>query len=156
MRKFFLCLLLLLLTTSVRAMVTGEEANKIDTLGNTTLVMEDTLPSLDKVMTAIIQVESSGNTRAFNPRGNCAGVLQITPGLVKQCNAWLKSEKSKKRYTLNDRYNRTKSIEMFYMYQSHFNPDNDAEKAIRIWNGGPGYTKKGTQRYYRKVMRYLE
>lgn len=156
MRKIFLCLALLLLTASVRAMVTGEEATNNDTLGHVTLIMEDTLPSLDKVMTAIIQVESKGNTRAFNPNGNCAGILQITPSLVKQCNMWLKSKKSKKRYTLNDRYNRAKSIEMFYMVQAHYNPSNDVEKAIRIWNGGPGYTKTGTQKYYRRVMRYLE
>ena len=41
------------------------------------------------VMDAIIQVESKGNPKAYNPNGNCAGILQITPGLVKQCNIWL-------------------------------------------------------------------
>ena len=106
------------------------------------------------VVDAIIQVESKGNPKAFNPKGNCAGILQITPGLVKQCNEWLKAKKSKRRYTLADRYNVKKSKEMFEMYQHYFNPSNDVEKAIRIWNGGPGYKVGSTNEYYRKVMKY--
>jgi hypothetical protein len=110
--------------------------------------------SWERVINAIIQVESKGNPKEFNPNGNCAGILQITPGLVKQCNAWLKAKKSKKRYTLADRYNVKKSKEMFEMYQHYFNPSNDVERAIRIWNGGPGYKVKSTNEYYRKVMKY--
>lgn len=151
MRKLFLCLALLVLTSSVRATVTGEEANNDSTLVSTTLV-EKALPSLDKVMQAIIKVESDGNPKAFNKNGNCAGILQITPGLVKQCNIWLKEKKSPKRYTLQDRFDKKKSVEMFYMVQDHYNPKHDIERAIRIWNGGPGFSKKGTQGYYRKVM----
>jgi soluble lytic murein transglycosylase-like protein len=108
------------------------------------------------VMDAIIQVESKGNPKAFNKNGNCAGILQITPGLVKQCNIWLKAKKSKKRYTLADRYNVKKSKEMFVMIQSHYNKSNNVEKAIRIWNGGPGYTIKGTNGYLKKVMKYYK
>ena len=106
------------------------------------------------VMDAIIQVESKGNPKAFNKNGNCAGILQITPGLVKQCNDWLKAKKSKRRYTLADRYNVEKSKEMFVMIQSHYNKSNNVEKAIRIWNGGPGYKVTSTNGYYRKVMKY--
>ena len=108
------------------------------------------------VVDAIIQVESKGNPKAYNPSGDCAGILQITPGLVKQCNTWLKVKKSKKRYTLADRYNVKKSKEMFVMVQSYYNKSNNVEKAIRVWNGGPGYTLKGTNEYYRKVMKYYK
>ena len=110
----------------------------------------------NKVINAIAMVESKGNPKAFNPNGNCAGLLQITPGLVKQCNIWLKAEKSKKRYTLADRYNVEKSKEMFVMVQSHYNKSNNVEKAIRIWNGGPGYTVRGTNGYLKKVMKYYD
>ena len=109
-----------------------------------------------KLIDAIAMVESKGNPKAFNPNGNCAGLLQITPGLVKQCNIWLKAKKSKKRYTLTDRYNVEKSKEMFVMVQSHYNKSNNVEKAIRIWNGGPGYTIKGTNGYLKKVMKYYD
>lgn len=155
MRKIFLCLALLLLVSSVRAIVPEEEAT-ISTLGKTSPVMEETLPRLDKVMAAIIQVESKGNPRAFNKSGNCAGILQITPVLVRQCNIWLKQKKSKKRYSLQDRFSKEKSVEMFYMIQDYYNPKHDIEKAIRLWNGGPNYTKRGTQRYYNKVIRHLK
>lgn len=109
-----------------------------------------------RLIDAIAKVESKGNPKAHNPVGDCAGILQITPGLVKQCNTWLKVKKSKKRYTLRDRYNVSKSKEMFEMYQHYLNPSNDVEKAIRIWNGGPGYSVSKTNGYLKKVMKYYK
>ena len=105
-------------------------------------------------MEAIIQVESEGNPRAVS--GNSVGAMQITPILVKDCNNILEKRKSKVRYTLADRYNVAKSKEMFLLFQSHYNPTNDVEKAIRLWNGGIRYTIKGTNNYYRKVMRQMK
>jgi hypothetical protein len=108
----------------------------------------------NKIMNAIIQVESQGNAKAHNSNGDCAGILQITPILVKQCNIWLKDQKSSKRYTLKDRYDVEKSKEMFIMIQEHYNPSHNVEKAIRLWNGGPNYSVKKTNGYYKKVMKY--
>ena len=102
------------------------------------------------VMDAIIQVESEGNPNAVS--GNSVGVMQITPILVRECNNILKSRKSKKRYTLADRYSVEKSKEMFLLFQSHYNPMNSIEKAIRSWNGGVFYSVRATNRYYKKVM----
>lgn len=107
-----------------------------------------------KIMNAIIQVESRGNAKAHNANGDCIGILQITPILVKQCNIWLKNQKSSKRYTLKDRYDVGKSKEMFIMIQEHYNPSHNVEKAIRLWNGGPNYSVKKTNGYYKKVMKY--
>lgn len=107
-----------------------------------------------KIMNAIIQVESRGNAKAHNANGDCIGILQITPTLVKQCNIWLKNQKSSKRYTLKDRYDVGKSKEMFIMIQEHYNPSHNVEKAIRLWNGGPNYSLKKTNGYYKKVMKY--
>ena len=109
-----------------------------------------------KVIDAIVKVESKGNPKAYNPNGNCAGILQIVPILVKECNQILKEKKSTKRYTVSDRYDVQKSKEMFVMVQSYYNKTNDVEKAIRIWNGGPGYTVKGTNGYLKKVMKYYK
>jgi len=105
------------------------------------------------VMEAIIQVESEGNPSAVS--GNSVGVMQITPVLVRECNKILKERKSKKRYTMNDRYSVEKSKEMFLLIQSQHNKTNNVEKAIRSWNGGPRYSKRSTNRYYKKVMRHL-
>jgi len=105
------------------------------------------------VMDAIIQVESEGNPNAVS--GNSVGVMQITPILVKDCNDILKKKKSNKRFTLADRYSVAKSKEMFLLIQSHYNPTNNVEKAIRLWNGGNNYSVRATNSYYKKVMRNL-
>ena len=105
------------------------------------------------VMDAIIQVESEGNPNAVS--GNSVGVMQITPILVKDCNDILKKKKSNKRFTLADRYSVAKSKEMFLLIQSHYNPTNNIEKAIRLWNGGNNYSVRATNSYYKKVMRNL-
>ena len=102
------------------------------------------------VMDAIIQVESGGNTKAVS--GKSVGAMQITPILVKDCNIILKKRNSKLRYTLADRYSLEKSKEMFLLIQSYHNPENSIEKAIRAWNGGPKYSVRATNRYFKKVM----
>ncbi len=106
------------------------------------------------VMDAIIQVESRGNAKAVS--GNSCGAMQITPILVAECNNILKRRKSKKRFSLADRFNVAKSKEMFLLIQSFHNPKNDIERAIRSWNGGMRYGIKRTQRYFEKVMSYLK
>lgn len=107
-----------------------------------------------RVIEAIIQVESEGNPNAVS--GNSCGAMQITPILVKECNLILGRRKSKKRYTLSDRFSVEKSKEMFLLIQSYHNPENNVEKAIRAWNGGMNYSVKRTQRYYNKVMRKMQ
>ena len=102
------------------------------------------------VMDAIIQVESEGNPNAVS--GNSVGAMQITPILVKDCNNILKKQKSSKRYTMADRYSVAKSKEMFLIIQKYYNPENNIEKAIRLWNGGVKYTTRATNRYYKKVL----
>ena len=106
------------------------------------------------VMDAIIQVESEGNPNAVS--GNSVGAMQITPILVKDCNDILKRQKSKKRYTMDDRYSVSKSKEMFLIIQKYYNPENDVEKAIRLWNGGIKYSAKATNRYYNKVLAQMK
>lgn len=104
------------------------------------------------VINAIIEVESKGDPNAVS--GKSVGILQITPILVKQCNNILKTKKSSKFYTLNSRKSITKSKEMFILIQEYYNKEHNLEKAIRLWNGGPNYSIKKTQKYFRKVMKY--
>ena len=117
---------------------------------------EKKVKKLERVMNAIIAVESKGNPNAHNKNGDCAGILQITPILVKECNQILKNRKFNKRYTLRDRYNVKKSKEMFILLQEHFNPGLNVEKAIKCWNCG-FYTKQWKLKsveYYEKVMKH--
>ncbi|MCF0202721.1 MAG: transglycosylase SLT domain-containing protein [Bacteroidaceae bacterium] len=107
----------------------------------------------DAVMNAIIQVESGGNSKAVN--GRYAGAMQISPVLVKECNNILKNRNVAKRFTLSDRFSVKKSKEMFLLIQSHYNPSNNIEKGIRIWNGGCNYKVASTNRYVRRVMNMM-
>ena len=122
--------------------------------GNATKSKKAEAFNWNPIMDAIIQVESEGNPNAVS--GNSVGVMQITPILVRECNNILKSRKSKKRYTLADRYSVEKSKEMFLLIQSYHNPLNSIEKAIRSWNGGLRYSVRATNRYYKKVMNKMK
>ncbi len=106
------------------------------------------------VIDALIQVESNGKSNAV--KGASVGVLQITPVLVAECNNILKKKKSKKRFRLSDRLSKKKSIEMFLLIQSWFNPKHNIELAIRSWNGGMHYSVEKTQKYFDKVMAILQ
>ena len=110
--------------------------------------------SWNPVMDAIIQVESEGNPKAVS--GNSVGAMQITPILVKDCNQILKKQKSKKQYTMADRYSVSKSKEMFLIIQKYYNPENNVEKGIRLWNGGIKYSIKATNKYYKKVLAQMK
>lgn len=108
----------------------------------------------EPVIAAIIIVESNGDPKARS--GKSVGAMQITPILVAECNRILEKRKSSKRYTLSDRFSVSKSKEMFLLFQSHYNPHNSIELAIRSWNGGMNYSVKGTQRYFNKVMKAMK
>lgn len=142
-KKACLSLMTLILLSTV-AMAGGNGAKSVKTSGF----------DWNPVMDAIIQVESGGNAKAVS--GNSVGAMQITPILVKDCNIILKKRNSKLRYTLADRYSLEKSKEMFLLIQSFHNPENSIEKAIRAWNGGPKYSVRATNRYYKKVMNKMK
>ena len=122
--------------------------------GNATKSTKSSGVNWNPVMDAIIQVESEGNPKAVS--GNSVGAMQITPILVKDCNDILKKKKSKKRFTMADRYSVAKSKEMFLLIQSYYNRENSIEKAIRSWNGGVKYSVRATNRYYKKVMAMMK
>lgn len=103
-----------------------------------------------RLITAIATVESSLNEKAVS--GDCVGYLQIRHCVVKSCNEYLEKQGSKKRFTLKDRYNKEKSIEMFTIYQKKHNPTFNIERALCVWNAGP-YSKKKPVGYIRKVMK---
>lgn len=90
---------------------------------------------------ALIWVESRGDSKAVGSKDD-TGVLQITPVLLQDCNRILKTE----RFTLEDRLDSLKSVEMFNIIQDHYNPQHDYHLALKIWNG------KAPLSYHRKVM----
>lgn len=109
------------------------------------------IPKQDKLIDAIIYVESRGNTLAHNISEDAVGCLQIRPIMLREVNRLLGFQK----YKLNDRWNKTKSIEMFNVIKNHtIDPSN--EKLARNWNGGwNGYKKPSTLKYWHKVKSQL-
>ena len=105
----------------------------------------------EDVLKAIIYVESRNNDSAFAPSENAAGCLQIRPIMVREGNRILKINKSSLKYTLDDRWNRKKSKEIFNIFITYYN-FTTAEEIARGWNGGPrGINKSTTISYWGKV-----
>ena len=101
------------------------------------------------VLSKIIQIESEGNPNAVGDNGKAIGLLQIWPIMVDEINRLLKEE----RYSLEDRWDSLKSIEMFYTFQEIVNPEWDEELAARRWNGGiRGERNPKTDIYWEKYV----
>ena len=94
----------------------------------------------NNLIKAIIEVESEGKIDAVNDRSGATGVIQLMPIAIKDCNRII----GKKKYGLNDRYSKDRSIEIFNILQDHYNPQHNIHKAIKIQNpnGGHEYEKK--------------
>lgn len=154
MRKFYLVVLILLSVSFC--------ANSSNTVNNsnreklTTTNVEKN--NMEKLIKAIIRVESNGNIAAVSSDGECVGILQIKKIVVDDCNEYLKMKGVDKKFTYNDRLSKEKSIEMFYLIQERyknfkrFKSKSDIEHAIRLWNGGCNYSRDKTDLYFKKVM----
>jgi len=115
----------------------------------------------EHLVSALILVESRGNDSAIGDRhlvGNEAvGALQIRPIMVREVNRILKIQKSDKRFKLSNRFDRNKTIEMFYVWKNFHHKDSDFETIARNWNGGPkGYKNPRTEKYWNKVQAELD
>jgi len=113
------------------------------------------------LVSALILVESRGNDSAIGDRHlvgeEAVGALQIRPVMVREVNRILKIQKSDKRYKLKDRFDRQKTLEMFYIWKNYHHKDSDFETIARNWNGGPrGYKRNSTLRYWKKVQKELD
>nr|DAY73183.1 MAG TPA: hypothetical protein [Caudoviricetes sp.] len=103
----------------------------------------------NKLIEAIIWRESRGNDNSVNHKSNAVGCLQITPIYLKQCNKIAGHEK----YKLSDRYSRSKSIEMFNLYQSYFNPEKDLHLAIKLHNPRANYSyHRDIEKKYKELI----
>lgn len=115
-------------------------------------------PALAILASAVVAVESGGNASAVGARGE-VGALQIRPVVVRDLNRIA----GRQRFTLEDRRNYSRSIEMFRAYLGHYaTPERigrepSLEDMARIWNGGPhGWRKPSTKAYWLKVRAEME
>jgi len=108
------------------------------------------------LLSAIMFVESGNNDSAHAIGEDAVGCLQIRKTMVDDVNRILKRQKKDLIFTYDDRWLRTKSINMFDIYCKHYGL-NTAEEIARCWNGGPrGMDKEATVYYWNKVQDHLD
>jgi len=126
---------------------------------------KDTIPVIEyreldwqDFVESTIWIESRGQDSAYNRKENAAGVLQIRPIMVREVNRVLRKHKSDLRFTLEDRWDRQKSIDMFdIMAEEEYccvgiTFMEFCETVARKWNGGGrGHKKKATLGYWLKI-----
>ena len=129
---------------------------------NQTIISVDSTSHIDddytysdwnRLVDAVIYVESRGNDSAVGDNGKAVGCLQIHPIMVREVNRFVSTP-----YTLEDRYSRAKSIEMFNIISERYDCCEEytfmqyAEIVSRRWNGGyNGDKKRSTIKYWNKV-----
>lgn len=111
------------------------------------------------VYDAIKEVESGGDCKAIGDNGKAVGAYQLHEIYVKDANRI-----SGKRYTLEDRYDEKKSLEMVKIvttyygnyYKKKTGKEVTPEIIARIHNGGAsGWNKSSTISYWDKVKSKL-
>jgi hypothetical protein len=109
---------------------------------------------LDRLIPALIQVESGGNPLALGDYQQglpqAVGVLQIWTVMVDDVNRIAGTN-----YRPVDRLDRAKSIEMCRIYFNHYGKKWTMEQAARHWNSGPNKIT-GTDKYWNKVRKELK
>ncbi|HSG19968.1 MAG TPA: transglycosylase SLT domain-containing protein [Burkholderiaceae bacterium] len=112
---------------------------------------------IDRLIPALVQVESAGNPRAVGDGGKALGALQIWSVVVQDVN-----RAHGTRYTHRDAFDPAKAEAICRLYLAIYctpkrlGRQPTMEDAARIWNGGPtGWKKKATVSYWQKVARVL-
>ncbi len=133
--RILLAILFLLLTTKAIA----PDIN--------TLVIAETRPAdiYERLMQAILEVESGGDTLAYNAIEEAYGPFQIRPVRLSDYN-----KRTGKKYRMRDCYTLSVSREVFLYYAKILGPD--YEIIAKRWNGSGIMTIQ----YWSKVQAVLE
>ena len=102
----------------------------------------------ERLIDALVHVESKGEVHVIGDNGRAVGCLQIHKEVVDDVNRAYRTQ-----YTYSDRKCPSKSREICRKYLIlHGGSRATNEKYARIWNGGPkGHHKRATLSYWRKV-----
>lgn len=107
----------------------------------------------DYILMAHVIKESNGFVEAYKYDEDAVGILQITEDGVREANRICKLLNIKKHFSMNDRWDPHKSIEMWYIIQGYRNPKYDLTIASRIWNSGTIHYLSITKDYVDDVRR---
>jgi len=110
----------------------------------------------DRVLYFMEEKESNFNPKAYNKREHAAGILQIRPIMINHINWILQKQGKDMSFTLADRFDSTKSVKMYYIYQEYHNPNYDPKLAVYLWNGGQPRYKKMSHKYWLDIKSKLD
>jgi hypothetical protein len=107
--------------------------------------------SNDKILDAIKQVESGGNTKAIGDGGEAVSAYQIRPIFVKEVNRI-----SGRSFKNADRRNEAKAREMVSIWLAYrFEYGDSVENACRRYNAGSNWQGKAAASYWKKIQKVL-
>jgi hypothetical protein len=109
------------------------------------IVISEPVGAYDKLINAIVQVESFGDTLANNPLEEAIGAFQIRPIRLLDYN-----QRTGNKYKMEDCYNYNISKKIFLFYANQIGYPK-YEEIARNWNGS-GQT---TREYWDKVKSFL-
>jgi hypothetical protein len=110
-----------------------------------TIYTSEPVDAYNRLIIATIQVESSGDTLAFNLAEEAVGAFQIRPIRILDYN-----RRTGNNYKLEDCYSLKISKEIF-LYYAIENDYLDYESIARNWNG----SGRTTLDYWKKIKKYL-
>jgi hypothetical protein len=110
------------------------------------IIESEPIEVYQKLINAMILVESSGDSMAYNALEDAYGILQIRPVRLNDYN-----KRTGKRYNMKDCYRPQISKEVF-LYYANLMPYPDYETIAKRWNG----SGKMTITYWKKVREVLE
>lgn len=124
----------------------------------TEIVSSKTQTDWELFVESVIKVESNDNDSAYNKKEEAVGCLQIRPIMVDEVNRILERDNIMFRYTMEDRWDRELSVEMFEIMAEQIDcceglsQEEFFEMVARKWNGGyRGHEKPSTLAYWERV-----
>ena len=116
------------------------------------LALASSASAYERLIPALIAVESSGHNNLVGDNCKAYGCLQIHQEVVDDVNKLYHMH-----YTHDDCFNRDASIRICQLYLKHYANNRSDEQQARIWNGGPlGYKKSATIKYWNRVKQFLK
>ena len=112
-----------------------------------------TAEALGLLLWALAACESGWDAGKDSQVCNGAGMLQITPIMVEDCNRIMKHNS----FTLDDRYDIIQSYEMAGVFFEEYCEGMSAFDMARCWQGGPkGHLKPFTAEQAQRVVNLME
>jgi hypothetical protein len=89
------------------------------------------MPKPDKMLWAFMKIESNFNTKIVNYK-NAGGILQIRPEMIAEANRICKLTNDRRKFVLDDRLDSIKSVQIWYLVQSYWNPDYNLKQVCKV------------------------